>query len=372
MMVADTSRRIWQNIYLRVLLMIGVVFLVLFVLRATRIAWGSFLIAFLIAYLAEPLVSRLERNRLLPRWLSVAVTVLLIVLFFVLGVVLVGEVLAQLAILPGIVIPFLNNLPSELEKVSPPWLLSLFSDSTANLQAFYEQQRTDLIFWLQGQGRLLVRGIGKFFGGLGEGLVIVVLAAFMISSYSEVQQSIYRLFPPRSQDFLQDLVSKLHQSVGGYVRAQVIKAIIVGLFVWLALLILGVPKAAAIAFLAAILSPIPYVGPTIALAIAVLSALTVSWQRAVVTFIVVIVINLLDGNVVQPLLFAQTVEVHPVIVLVVLIAGGELFGFWGILLSIPVAAFMQLIYRDYYLKSNWYLGRDSSEARALEDKSKVV
>jgi predicted PurR-regulated permease PerM len=226
------------------------------------------------------------------------------------------------------VIPFLNNLPSELEKLSPPWLLSLFSDNTNNLQAFYEQQRTELIFWLQGQGRLLVRGIGKFFGGLGEGLVIVILAAFMISSYSAIQQSIYRLFPPRSQDFLQDLISKLHQSVGGYVRAQVIKAIIVGLFVWLALLILGVPKAAAIAFLAAILSPIPYIGPTIALAIAVLSALTVSWQRAVVTFIVVVVINLLDGNVVQPLLFAQTVEVHPVIVLVVLIAGGELFGFW--------------------------------------------
>ena len=108
------------------------------------------------------------------------------------------------------------------------------------------------------------------------------------------------------------------------------------------------------------------------MAIAVLSALTVSWQRAVVTFIVVVVINLLDGNVVQPLLFAQTVEVHPVIVLVVLIAGGELFGFWGILLSIPVAAFMQLIYRDYYLNSKWYLGQDSSKARALEDKSKVL
>jgi predicted PurR-regulated permease PerM len=356
-MVSDTLKRIWQNIYLRVLLMIGAVYLTIFVLRVTRIAWSSFLVAFLIAYLAEPLVSRLERNRLLPRWLSVAITVLLIVLFFVLGVVLIGEVLAQLATLPGVVIPFLNNLPTELEKLSPPWLLILFNDSTANLQAFYEQQRSDLIFWLQGQGRLVVRGIGKFFGGLGEGLVIVVLSAFMISSYSAIQKNIYRLFPSRFQDFVHDLASKLDQSVGGYVRAQVIKALFVGLIVWLALSILHIPKAAAIAFLAAVLSPIPYIGPTIALAIAVLSALTVGVQRAVITFIVVIIINLLDGNVVQPLLFAQSMEVRPVIVLVVLIAGGELFGFWGILLSIPVAAFMQLIYRDYYLTSKWYLGK---------------
>jgi predicted PurR-regulated permease PerM len=355
-MIRDTFQRIWQNIYLRVLLIIAVAFLLFYVLHVTRVAWVSFIIAFLIAYLVEPLVDRLERSRLVPRWLSVAITMLLIILFFIVGVVLVGEVLAQFATLPGIIIPFLNNLPTELEKVSPPWLTAFFGDNTTSVQAFYEQQRSFLVSWFQGRARLLVRGIGVFFGGLGQAVVIVFLSAFIISSYSAIQKNIYTLFPSRYQEIIQDLITKLDHSVGGYIRAQVFRSIIVGFIIWITLLIIGVPKAAAIAFITAFLNPIPYLGPSLATIPAVLSALTVSWQIALITLIACIVIQVIDGNVLQPLVLSQGVSVHPVTVLVSLLIGGALFGFWGIMLSIPVAAFLQLVYQDYYLKSKWYLG----------------
>jgi predicted PurR-regulated permease PerM len=352
--MVDTLQRIWQNIYLRVILLLALAYLLYIILRVTRIAWVTFLIAFLIAYLVEPFVDRLERNRLVPRWLSVTLTILLIFLFFVVGVILVGDILAQLATLPSIIGPFVNALPARLEAITPPWAISLLGGES--VQTFVEEQRSAIIAWFQGRARQLVRGLGTFIGGVGQALVIVVLAGFMISSYSVIQESIYRLFPARFQPFARDLAAKLDKSVGGYVRAQVIRSIIVALVLWVTLLIVGVPKAAAIALISAVLNPIPYLGPSLASIPAVLSALTESWQQALIVLILCIIIQGLDGNVLQPLVLAQAVQVHPVTVLVALLAGGALFGFWGILLAIPISAFIQLLYNDYYLTSDWYRG----------------
>jgi predicted PurR-regulated permease PerM len=354
-MVVDTFSRIWQNIYLRVLLIVAAVYLTVVVLQATRVAWVTFLIAFLIAYLVEPLVDRLEKSRLVPRWLSIAITMLLIVLFFVVGVILATEILSQVALLPSVISPLLRDLPARLEKLTPAWLAPFLGDNTTSVQTFFQQQQDAIVFWLQGRARTLVRGIGVFFGALGQAVVILFLTAFIISSYSVIQQSIYRFFPQRNREFIEDLATKLDKSVGGYVRAQVLRAVIVGLILWVVFLLIGVPKAAALAFVSALLNPIPYLGPSLATVPAVLSALTVSWQAALITLVACVVIQVLDGNVLQTLLLSQTVSLHPVTVLVSLLAGGALFGFWGIVLSIPIAAFLQLLYSDYYLRSSWYL-----------------
>jgi predicted PurR-regulated permease PerM len=129
-----------------------------------------------------------------------------------------------------------------------------------------------------------------------------------------------------------------------------------------------VPKAAAIALISALLNPIPYVGPAVASIPAILSALTIGWQHALIALIASVIIQALDGNVLQPLLLAKSVKVHPVTVLVSLLAGGALFGFWGILLAIPVAAFIQLLYNDYYLKSEWYRGVNPDLPRAEDQR----
>jgi predicted PurR-regulated permease PerM len=356
-MIVDTFNRIWQNIYLRVALLAALVYLGFIVLQTTRVAWVSFLVSFLIAYLVEPIVDRLEKSRLIPRWLSIAITITLILVFFVVGGILVGTIVAQISELAKDVRPFLETLPANVEKITPVWMLPLLGDSTENVQAFIREQQDSLLFWLQNQRRQVfsIRSVEVFFGGLGQSVVILFLSAFIISSYSVIQQSIYRIFPQRNRTFILDLASKLDKSVGGYVRAQVLRAAIVGVVLWIIFLIIGVPEAAAIAFVSAFLNPIPYLGPSLATIPAVLSALTVSWQAALATLIACVVIQVLDGNVLQTLLLSQTVSLHPVTVLLSLLAGGALFGFWGILLSIPIAAFLQLLYSDYYLKSKWYL-----------------
>ncbi len=365
----DTFKRVWGNIYLRVLLIVALSYQITVVLKSTQIAWSSFLIAFLIAYLFEPFVRRLEQAKLVARWLSVALTVLLILVFFVVGAILLGNILVELSNLPGMIIPYVTGtLPDQLDALqlwiierTPPRVLNLVGE-VPSVSSILEQQRSPIALWIRNNVGNLVGAVRFVFGGLGRGLVIITLAAFIMLGYKSMQSGFQTVFPERHRPFATELFRKIDKTVGGYVRAKFLESVIIGFVVWIVLLILNVPEAPAIAFIAAILNPIPYLGPAVATIPATLSALTIDWQHALLTLIVMGIIQGLDGNILAPILLSQSISVNPVTVLVSVLAGGALFGFWGILLSIPFAAFLQLLYTDYYLQSDWYLGKTKEKA----------
>ena len=357
--MADTFRRIWQNIYLRVIFLVALAYGLFWLLRTTQLAWSSFLIAFLIAYLVEPIVERLDQSRIIRRWMSVTLVIIGILLFFILSVVLASRVVAQLSALPAQVLPLLERVPEWLghaQENAPPIVSAYLAENAEGVQDFVDEQQRQLSRWAQQGTRRLVGVVRTVFGGLGRALLVLALSGFIISSYTAIQQSFLKAFPTRYHDMAFDLGAKLNESVGGYVRAKVVEAIIVGFVVWLVLLLMGVPQAPALGFLAAVLNPIPYLGPFVATIPVTLSALTISWQLAVIAFFVMGIIQVLDGNLLAPILLSQGVSVHPVTVLLALVIGSALFGLWGVIPAIPVAAFLQLMYRDYYLKSKWYLG----------------
>ncbi len=352
-MVANTFKQIWNTIALRVVFLVTCGYLALAVLRVTRVAWASFLIAFLIAYLVEPVVLRLERKRV-PRPFSMSLVMVFIVLLFVLSAFVVGVILAQLVALPRVLVLFLHELPLRLEQLAPPWLETLLGDNTDALRTFLETQQGTLLGWFQLQTPFLLRELEFVLTIFGNIIVILFLTAFMISGYPAICQSLLVAVPHRYRRTAEDLTAKLDASVGGYIRAQTWRSVIVGLVLWLLFALLGVPKAAALAFISALLNPIPYLGNIVATVPAVLLAFTVSWQLALITLVVCIVVQVLDGNILQSIVFSQSLDVAPVTVIFALLVGGALGGFWGLMLAIPLAAFLQLLYQDYYLKSKWY------------------
>lgn len=361
-MIANTLRQLWNTIVLRVVFLVACGYLAFVVLRLTSVAWTSFLIAFLIAYLVEPLVFRLERRRI-PRPLGMSLIMFFIVLLFLLSVFVAGDIVTRLVGLPQILGPFLDELPTRLESSAPPWLRTLFDDNTDALRTFLETQQGTLLASLQGQTRSLFREVGFVLTVFGNTIVILFLTAFMIAGYPAIRRSLLNVVPRRYQSMAEDLTAKLDSSVGGYIRAQTWRAVIVGLLLWLVFSLLGIPKAGALAFLSALLNPIPYLGNIVATIPAVLLAFTISWQLALVTLVVCIVVQVLDGNILQSIVFSQSLDVQPVTVIFALLAGGALGGFWGLMLAIPFAAFLQLLYRDYYLKSDWYTKRRTIKPR---------
>jgi predicted PurR-regulated permease PerM len=363
---------IWDNVYLRALIIVMGAALALYVLNLTRLAWRSFLIALLVAYLVNPLLVRLERRRV-PRVVGVSLIMTALVLFVIVALLLLSSILVDLAQLPAALGRSLTQLPNWLQSEDPPeWLqnLNLLADNQQELLVFWSDLRQNVLNWLELNARMLVRQIIQGTQGLVTGLfnlfILFVFIAFTMAGFPTIRQSLYELFPERRQPLARDLGMKLDAAVGGYLRAKVLESGIMFVVSATVLSLLGVPNPLALGLINAMLNPVPYIGPIIATMIEALVALTVSWQLALVTALVMFAIEQIDGNILGPMLLSKGVDVHPVAILSAVTAGGALFGFWGVITAIPVTAFLQLLYRDYYKTSAWYRQRTSPPESPIE------
>ncbi|MEZ4606876.1 MAG: AI-2E family transporter [Deinococcales bacterium] len=357
----DTFKKLWENLYTRIGLIVVISLFLLWFLQKTQFAWGCFGIAFTIAYVANPFVSFLERQRFVSRGFGVFLVMLFILSFFTVAVILFIALIIEFSKMRVDLTPIINwvsHLPSWVEQ-SMPWLSNMVIQNRVEVTQLLENWRQTLVIWGQKGAGEFLRRIGGFFGILLQAGLVFIFTAYILMSFSTITRSMLQFFPPRQQPFMKELGKKLDIAVGGYIRAKIIEALIVGLVVWLSLELIGVPLAFGLGFIAVILNPIPYLGPIFASVPAVILALGTGaepdWVKALITTVVLLVIQQIDGNIFGPLLMAQSVRIHPVTVLLALLLGSSLFGFWGILLSIPAAAFVQLLYTDYYLNSPWYL-----------------
>jgi predicted PurR-regulated permease PerM len=119
--------------------------------------------------------------------------------------------------------------------------------------------------------------------------------------------------------------------------------------------IIGVPFAPLIGILAFFLEFIPMIGTIVTGFIAVVIALTQSWTLALVTLVYTILIDMLEGYVLSPRILARAVEIRPVVTLLAMIAGSQLFGIWGAVFAAPTAGLIQALvgaYWQYYQKTH--------------------
>ena len=359
--MVDTFIRLWANLYTRIGLIIVVTLFAIWFLQQTQIAWGIFIIAFTIAYVANPFVSWFENKRFVSRSSGVVIVLTFLLLLLITVVILLISLGVSLTSDINInpFIRWIQGLPNWAENALPSWVFS--EQNSESITSLLENWRTFAIAWAQQAATRFFKGIGGFVGILLQTGLVFVLAGYIMQSFPSITKNMLKVFPPRRQPFVAELGEKLDLAVGGYIRAKVIEALIVGAVVWIALVLIGVNLALPIAVVAAILNPIPYLGPAIATVPAVLVALDsgdeLNIVKGVVTLVIMLIIQQLDGNVLGPLLLQQSVKLHPVMVLVALLVGSSLFGFWGLLLAIPATAFAQLLYSDYYLTSDWYSGR---------------
>ncbi len=365
----DTLNLVWKNIYLRVILVIFAIIAILLLLAKTQLAWGCFLGAFLIAYLVDPIVTKLSQNRFFPRWLAVTLMMIFIVAFIFMGGLLLTNILFEVTTMQAGLGESWMNFMQWLNTTAPRWFTEPFNRAVQLISQNVDYELLEKwkeealkVEFLSSSVSNLFRGVGQFLEGIVHLLEIVfqvfillVLTTFTLASFPLIKSSLFELFPLRHRIFVEELAGKLDTSVGGYMRAKALEAFIMGLSVWATLLIIGVPEAISLGFLAMIFNPIPYLGPFMATITAtVMTLVTLGWQKALIVLIVMQILEQVDGNLLGPLLLSKGVHVHPVAILVSLLAGGALFGFWGLLLAVPAAALIQSLYRDYYKGSQWY------------------
>ena len=130
--------------------------------------------------------------------------------------------------------------------------------------------------------------------------------------------------------------------------------------------------AEAISFLAAIFNLVPYLGPIIGVIPAVVLGFTVSPLTAGLAVVVFIVANNLEGYLLAPLIHSRSTNLHPVTVLLAILAGVGLFGLLGALLAVPVVALLKVILEEYLLRRPAYTGVDAGVAHRVRESGTVT
>ncbi len=334
------------------------------------------LVGYLLAYLLNPLVVLLQRWRC-PRGLAVVIVMLLLLGLLLLGSLLIAQVVMQLG-------EFVQRVPEAVEEAGSSiggftaWIGSISTsfqhfmagplgvESADELSALVRDQAAGMLAntassfaqllrnIVSGGTGVLIEGATSIISGTAQFVLILLASAYFLADYTRISANFYRIVPVRWRPVYSDLAVKADQTVGGYLRGQLLISGILGGVLWLGLAILGVPLALAIGFLAGIFNIVPYLGPIIGAIPAILLGLTISPLTALLVVILFVLANQLEGNLLSPLVLSKNVNVHPLTVLLAIMAGLSLFGLVGALLAVPAVALAKLVFEDYVLGSAAY------------------
>lgn len=284
------------------------------------------------ATVLQPPAAWLIRHRFRPALaalISVAVAGALLV---GLVVVLAPSVLGQLGNLAGAAIAGIGQVQALL--AGPP--LNLGAGQVGAVLDTITQQLQQSASTITST---VLTGLGNVASGLLTFGLAVVLAFLFVKDGPRFLPWLHRTARSRAGPHLDVVLRRSWRTLGGFIRTQALVGLVDAVFIGAALLVLGVPLAVPLAVLTFFATFIPYVGAIVTGALAVLIALVSQGPTtALITLVVVLAVQQLEGNVLLPMLQGRSLGLHPAVVLLAVAAGGSLFGVAGAFLAVPVAA----------------------------------
>ncbi len=313
-------------------------------------------IAIAFIYVLNPVVTRLE-NRGVARWMGscLSYTVLLGVLTLI-GFLMLPSIAEQGRQLADDFPSIYDDLATDLESIADDLGLSAvdvpsyaeLQDSIADTQGdFFSDQLTEIT-------DITLSVLETLF------LLILapVVAFYVLLDLPTLRRKATELIPERHRAETAHVANQLGSAIGGFLRGQVLVALIVGVMTSFGFWLVGLPFWLLIGMIAGLLNIIPFVGPWVGGTLGVLVALaTTDLQTALWTGLVALIVQQIDNHFVSPTMLRATVRLHPALIILGLIAGASLGGFWGVVLTVPLMATVKIItghfWRTRVLDQSW-------------------
>lgn len=297
-----------------------------------------FLIGVAIAYLLNPVVNLLNR-RGVPR--AIAVLIIYATFFLVLTVALLNAI--------PVVIKQARELSEylpQLTRTYQKWL-SEFQIHKYALPEGVQQGLEQGINRLEKDTAVRISTAVDSFPDKIDYFFMFAVIPFVVFYFLKDMKTMRRLtlsiVPARHRRTFTRLTSDIDHALGNYIRGQLTVCGIVGILAYVGYLVIGMKYALLLAFISGITNVIPYLGPFIGAAPAVLLALTVSWKMVLSVVIVNIIVQILEGNVVSPLVVGRKLHMHPLLIIFALLVGEAAGGILGMILAVPVLAVSKVI-----------------------------
>jgi len=324
----------------------------LFLLWQVRTFVGWFVISLFLAAVLNPAVNWLQRrHRLIKRPLAIALIYLglVVALLFVVGIFL-PLLVDQINGLTKFV-----NTAAQAPEGPTEYIKGLARDNgLGGLVQRIDVELSDL-------RKEFGEALGNLFSATGQiaisaaGFVaalatVLTLTFFLILGSERYVDAGVGLFAERHQPLVRRILGQAAGAISGYVTGNLAISFICGITTFVVLLLLGMPYAAPLALLVAVLDLVPLVGATLGGVLLVIVGLFVEPWKALVLLAFVLVYQQVESNLLQPLVYSQAVQLNGLVILIALLVGGQLLGIPGALLAIPVAEIIRILItelRDY-------------------------
>ena len=313
-----------------------------------------FVIGIAVAYFLDPVVDKLEERK----WNRSLATLFTLFVF-----------LALVIFLVFLLVPVLTNQLKNFAQFLPivKGKLQLIIDAVAGIL----NNKVDAkVLDVPASG--LIKWSTKMLGGVIDGgaaiadllslfLITPLVAFYLLRDWDLIVEKVYDWFPIRHKDTLQEQLNEIDKKLAAFVRGQGTVCLILASYYAITLTMTGLEFGVVIGVFAGLISFVPFVGAVFGglLSIGLAYLQFEAWTNIVIIAGIFILGQILEGYILTPKFIGEAVGLHPVWVIFSLLAGGALFGFLGVLLALPMAAIVGVLFRfciDHYKNSSYYNG----------------
>jgi HAD superfamily hydrolase (TIGR01549 family) len=335
------------------LVIVGLIIILLLALYLFRALLPPVILAFVLAYLLKPVADFVERRFEVPRTLAVVLVYLLL---------LVTVVVIPVTVVP-VAVDRISRLNVNLQQLADQLIDFLsqpfvFFGYTLSLGDFVGDVRGTLQDLLQPFASQTVTIFFNVVSSLLWVVSITIISFYLVKDADRLRGFLDRMAPPGYTEELARLREEINQVWKAFFRGQVLLGFVIGIVVWIAMSIVGLPNAGVMGLLAGLLEVVPTFGPVLATIPALLVALFMgsvylplsNFWFAVVVLGIYTLIQQLENAYLVPRIMGRRLQLHPVVVFIGVLAGGLLAGTIGVLLAAPVIATFRVVLGYLYAK----------------------
>ena len=343
----------------RIILVTLATVVVVGLLYVARGALFPFIIGWLLAYLLMPVVRKVES--VMPtrsRWPGPTRVVAVLIIY-------VAALAILAAFLATVIPPVVRESREFLERV--PELYSSARETVEGWNEEYtrrvpENVRTQLQGVFEEVGDVAIGAVRSVLmrtvSGVQHtisiviGLAVVPMFLFYLLKDGEVLSArFYSMFHPSLRKYVRDIMEIADRTLGAYLRGQLLLGLIVGVMVFVGLLGLGIPFSVLLGIIAGVTELVPVIGPIIGAIPGLLVALATAPDKIAWVLLLYVAVQQIENTLLVPRIQGDAVNIHPAIILVILIVGSETAGIWGMVVSVPLAGVAKEVFA--YLHREW-------------------
>lgn len=341
-----SNKNFMKKYVLKIILSLILIFIFILILKIDiiREVIKILLISFVLAYALNPVKIWLIERVKLSKGVASA-----IIVFGILGI-LIGSIV--------LIIPSLINQSIDLEGIIDfatnliDNLINKFNLSDNSIiNSIYNQSTERINAWIQSMSGNALDYIVTLTDNILSLAVIPVVVYYLLSDGRLILDKILLILPTERRSIVRKIIYDIDKVLERYIFSQFILCSIIGIFTFIGLMLIGVDFPVILAIINGAFNIVPYFGPIIGALPAVFMAFMAGGNKVIITIVFFLVLQQIEGNILSPKITGNSISMHPIVIIILLLLGEEVAGFVGMIVAIPIGVIIKVVYDDinYYL-----------------------